>query len=121
MGSFLRKRRKELGYSQVTLSKLMGYKNPQYISNAERGLCAIPVKNHKILSKLLMHPFDDIKEMYFEDFKENYDRIVWHGTDCIRNNINSNKEFFNSINSNGFCIQLAKAFRQKKEVIKWKE
>lgn len=31
-------------YSQSELSKLLGYKNGQFISNVERGLCNIPLK-----------------------------------------------------------------------------
>lgn len=32
------------GYSQMDLSRLLGYKNGQFISNVERGLCGIPFK-----------------------------------------------------------------------------
>lgn len=41
------------GYSQSELSQLMGYKNGQFISNVERGLCSIPKKKIKKLANIL--------------------------------------------------------------------
>lgn len=32
------------GYSQTEMSDALGYKNGQFISNVERGLCSIPAK-----------------------------------------------------------------------------
>lgn len=37
-------RRKLTGISQMKLSLLLGYKNSQFISNVERGLCSIPIE-----------------------------------------------------------------------------
>ena len=40
-------------YSQSELSRLLGYKNGQFISNVERGLCSIPKRKVKQLASVL--------------------------------------------------------------------
>jgi hypothetical protein len=40
-------------YSQTELSTKLGYKNGQFISNIERGLCSVPVKSLSLLSLTL--------------------------------------------------------------------
>ena len=40
-------------YSQTQLSKTLGYKNGQFISNLERGLCSIPLKGMTNFLKVL--------------------------------------------------------------------
>ena len=41
------------GKSQIEISSALGYKNPQFISNVERGLCSIPLKKIKQVSKVM--------------------------------------------------------------------
>ena len=41
------------GISQSDVSKKVGYKNAQFISNVERGLCSIPRKNMLPVSRVL--------------------------------------------------------------------
>lgn len=41
------------GYSQSELSNLLGYKNGQFISNVERGLCNVPLKMLAKVSNIL--------------------------------------------------------------------
>lgn len=65
-------------YSQTELAPLLGYKNGQFVSNVERGLCSVPVKKHKKLSKLLAIPLKEIANAHFEDFRENY-RVALDG------------------------------------------
>lgn len=48
-------------YSQSELSRLLGYKNGQFISNVERGLCSVPKKKLKKLAEIL----DIDKEVLF--------------------------------------------------------
>ena len=48
-------------YSQSDLSLLLGYKNGQFISNVERGLCNVPLKMMKKISEVLDINPDDIK------------------------------------------------------------
>jgi len=49
----LKEARKAKGLTQADLSKALGFSTPQFISNAERGLCQIPTKHYKKLAKLV--------------------------------------------------------------------
>lgn len=56
-----------LAYSQSQLSLALGYKNGQFISNVERGLCNIPLKIlPKICEVLNIHP-QELKEAILRD------------------------------------------------------
>ena len=57
-------------YSQTELSTLLGYKNGQFISNVERGLCSIPLKNLKRLCEVLDISQDDLKAALLRDFEK---------------------------------------------------
>ena len=56
-------------YSQVELSNLMGYKNGQFISNVERGLCGIPLNKAKLLCKTLDIKGDEFLNAVISDKK----------------------------------------------------
>ena len=58
------------GLSQAELSNLLGYKNGQFISNVERGICAIPLKALKDLVKILEIPKDELVEAMLKDYEE---------------------------------------------------
>lgn len=55
------------GYSQSTLSLALGYKNGQFISNVERGLCNIPLKMLFKTCKILDIDTNVIKEAILKD------------------------------------------------------
>ncbi len=62
-------------YSQTELSTQLGYKNGQFISNIERGLCSVPVKSLLLLSKTLSIEPEKLKEALLADMEktlENY-------------------------------------------------
>ena len=52
LGSYLKDKRSSKGLTQSDVARKLGYSTPQFISNIERGLCAPPVKNLKVLVKL---------------------------------------------------------------------
>mgnify|MGYP003393974157 CR=1 FL=1 len=56
LGNYLRVRREKAGYSQVQVSKVLGYGSSQFISNFERGLCAPPLIKLKKLVDLYKMP-----------------------------------------------------------------
>lgn len=56
--------------SQVELSNLLGYKNGQFISNVERGICAIPLKALGDLKKILNIPQDELVKAMVKDYEE---------------------------------------------------
>lgn len=57
-------------YSQSDLSVLLGYKNGQFISNVERGLCNVPLKMMKKISDVLEIEPDDLKHAILKDHEE---------------------------------------------------
>lgn len=57
-------------YSQSDLSLLLGYKNGQFISNVERGLCNVPLKMMKKISEVLDIPGEEIKNAILKDHEE---------------------------------------------------
>lgn len=57
-------------YSQSDLSELLGYKNGQFISNVERGLCNVPLKMMKKISEILDITPDEIKTSILKDHEE---------------------------------------------------
>lgn len=54
-------------YSQTDLSELLGYKNGQFISNVERGLCNVPLKMMKKISDVLDITQEEIKFAILKD------------------------------------------------------
>lgn len=59
--------------SQSELSQILGYKNGQFISNVERGLCSIPLKMLKKVSIALDIPEDEVKEALMKDYQNTVD------------------------------------------------
>ena len=51
-GEILREARSKTGMSQGELAKKMGYSNPQFVSNWERGLCCLPAKKAALFCRL---------------------------------------------------------------------
>ena len=56
--------------SQALLSKSIGYKNAQFISNVERGLCSIPAKKVKVVAEVLGIEIDEVVSAMVADYKE---------------------------------------------------
>jgi hypothetical protein len=56
--------------SQVELSNLLGYKNGQFVSNVERGICAIPLKALNDLQRVLSIPQDELVQAMVKDFEQ---------------------------------------------------
>ena len=65
-----------LGLTQDQLSKRLGYKNLQYISNIERELCSFPPKRLLDLSTALCVTPKDIKDALIMDFIESVDSEI---------------------------------------------
>jgi transcriptional regulator with XRE-family HTH domain len=54
-------------YSQLDLSTILGYKNGQFISNVERGLCSVPLKMMKKIAEVLDINPEEIKKAILKD------------------------------------------------------
>ncbi|MBH48872.1 MAG: hypothetical protein CME71_11955 [Halobacteriovorax sp.] len=63
-------------YSQNQLSKLLGYKNGQFISNVERGLCGIPLKGISKLIEVLGLSEADLKAAMQRDYEETLNNFL---------------------------------------------
>lgn len=60
-------------YSQSDLSLHLGYKNGQFISNVERGLCNVPLKMLKQISLVLNIDPKEVKEALLKDHAQTLD------------------------------------------------
>lgn len=57
LGKYLKEKRLAASLSQGRVAKILGYTSPQFISNCERGICQMPLKNLKQLIELYgIHP-----------------------------------------------------------------
>ncbi len=56
--------------SQGELSSLLGYKNGQFISNVERGMCSVPLKSLKNLSNILSIPEHEVISSMLKDYED---------------------------------------------------
>lgn len=60
--------------SQSQIALLLGYKNGQFISNIERGLCGIPYKSLKQVCEILSIEELELREAILNDERENLER-----------------------------------------------
>jgi transcriptional regulator with XRE-family HTH domain len=66
-GQLIKKQRMKLGLSQGDVSKALGLRSAQFISNCERGICAVSMKQVFKLSKILKLNPSDLKEAIISD------------------------------------------------------
>lgn len=67
LGTYLKNKRIEAGYTQAEIAKKLGYSTPQFISNFERGLCSPPLKNLKVLVKMYNIPAEHIIDLILKE------------------------------------------------------
>lgn len=67
------------GLSQSDVSKLLGYKNGQFISNVERGLCNIPLKMLPKICEILTIPKEELKKAIMNDHEETINNFLQMG------------------------------------------
>lgn len=72
-------------YSQTELSSELGYKNGQFISNIERGLCSVPVKSLALLAKTLDIDSRELKEALLKDMEQTLDNYLAQGSVDLEN------------------------------------
>ena len=64
---FFKNKREEKGLTQEAVSKALGYKSKQIVSNWERGLCLPPVNSLHDLTKLLSLKNDDVVKIFLKE------------------------------------------------------
>jgi len=57
-------------FSQSELSHILGYKNGQFISNVERGLCSVPLKSLPKICEVLEINKDELKKVLLDDYEK---------------------------------------------------
>lgn len=77
-------------YSQNQLSKLLGYKNGQFISNVERGLCGIPLKGIQKLIEVLGLDRTELKNAMLRDYEDTIDSFLNARAEMTLDNSDSN-------------------------------
>ncbi|MCO4793343.1 MAG: helix-turn-helix transcriptional regulator [Bacteriovoracaceae bacterium] len=77
-------------FSQTELSTELGYKNGQFISNIERGLCSVPVKSLSLLTRTLDIDPITLKDALLKDMEKTLDNYLSsEEVSVINNSINS--------------------------------
>lgn len=76
LGSYMRKMRVKADKSQGEIAKAAGFTSPQYISNIERGICAIPNRVLKIMIAQYSIDTEDFLE-FLADIKMDYYKKVF--------------------------------------------
>lgn len=67
LGLYLKEKREAAGLSQSEVAKKLGYSSPQFISNCERGLCALPLDTLKTIIKLYSLSPSEVIELILEE------------------------------------------------------
>jgi hypothetical protein len=57
-------------FSQFNVAQRLGYKNGQFISNTERGLCSLPMRNWIRVCELLDIDREEFKEAALKDYEK---------------------------------------------------
>lgn len=86
------------GYSQSELSHILGYKNGQFISNVERGLCNIPLKMLKKVSEVLDIESLALKESILKDHEQTLNNYLAKGDEIGTVNSQSRGELVDAKN-----------------------
>jgi transcriptional regulator with XRE-family HTH domain len=75
-GNTLRNARTKAGVSQSQLAKMLGYKNAQYISNIERGMCAFPYEAIVKTCEIIGLNVESLKLSIVQDHIETIDNFI---------------------------------------------
>ena len=76
VANLVKKHRLFQSISQNDLAVALGYKNAQFVSNVERGMCSIPLQQIDAVIKLLgINPFEMRKALIY-DFEETIDGLI---------------------------------------------
>lgn len=76
LSQLVKTKRAATTYTQNSLSKALGYKNGQFISNIERGLCGIPLPKAKRLMELINIDEREFKLILMIDFENKIDKAI---------------------------------------------
>lgn len=72
VGEMLRNARIKKGFTQSDVARLLGYSSAQFISNAERGLCRLPLEAISRLIRLYEMDFEAVIQEFLKVHEEHY-------------------------------------------------
>lgn len=70
LGLLLKAGREKSGLTQFEVSSKLGYTSPQFVSNAERGICRLPYPALRKLIQLYSLNADEVIELVLKDQEE---------------------------------------------------
>ena len=70
LNKYLREKRREKGYKQKDVAKLLNLSSPQFISNYERNICNVPFPMLKSLIELYSLDSAEVVEIMLKDHRE---------------------------------------------------
>lgn len=76
LAAAMRTLRSQTTFSQEDVSRLVGYKNGQFVSNMERGICGLPLAKVKLLCEVLECSPDTIKSAMLMDLSAEIDSYL---------------------------------------------
>ncbi len=76
IAQLIRKYRHKTDLSQTDLSVKLNYKNGQFISNVERGLCSVPLKTLKQIAEVLSIPSSELRDAMLQDYALDIDNAL---------------------------------------------
>lgn len=76
IGKVIKEGRESKKVSQSKLSTELGYRNGQFISNVERGICSIPLDKISKVASVLDLDSDAIKEALLQDYELKVDKAL---------------------------------------------
>ena len=76
IAKLIREARQRENFSQYQVSAVLGYKNAQFISNVERGLCSVPLDKIADLCRFLSIAETDIRVALVKDYASRIDNAL---------------------------------------------
>ncbi|MBX2988029.1 MAG: helix-turn-helix transcriptional regulator [Bdellovibrionaceae bacterium] len=77
LGSYLKRKRVEMGMAQADVASKLGYTTPQYISNFERGVCQPSLKIAGKLAGLYKLDMKEFFDVIMEQQKSDISEILF--------------------------------------------
>ena len=76
IAKLVREARQRENFSQYQVSAVLGYKNAQFISNVERGLCSVPLDKIADICRFLSIAETDIRVALVKDYASRIDNAL---------------------------------------------
>lgn len=80
MGTYLRQKREQKGFTQAQVASKLGYGSPQFISNIERGVSRVPVKSLKSFIELYELQMEEVIDMLLEEKRTQLRKVLGFGS-----------------------------------------